>query len=100
MGTVGPYQLGDHLILLCLVDGGDPPPAVIWTRDGEVWDSDQDKTQRGSDKGHRRNSLVISHLDRGHSGATFSCRATNNNVTVAPTTNINIHINMPILDIR
>ena len=44
MGTVGPYQLGDPLILVCMVRGGDPAPRVYWTRDGEVWDDRMDKT--------------------------------------------------------
>ena len=98
MGTVGPYQLDDDLILVCLAEGGDPLPRVTWSRDGQVWDSQQDTV--ASTENHQRNTLVISPLDRSHAGATFHCNAANNNVTQPPTTPITVQINMPVLDIR
>ena len=68
MGSVGPYLLGQSLILVCMAEG-DPSPHVVWTRDGERWDEDMDPSQSSS--GQRRNTLVISPLERQHSGNRF-----------------------------
>jgi len=38
LGQVGPFRLGTPLILVCLVEGGDPEPAVVWWRDGQPFD--------------------------------------------------------------
>ena len=37
MGSVGPYMLGTALILVCMAEG-EPPPRVVWLRDGVLWD--------------------------------------------------------------
>ena len=37
MGSVGPFLIGDALILVCMAQG-DPPPKVVWLRDGQTWD--------------------------------------------------------------
>ena len=34
---------------------GDPPPRVVWTRDGARWDEEMDP---GADSSQRRNTLV------------------------------------------
>ena len=39
MGSVGPYLLGKALILVCMAEG-EPPPRVVWLRDGVVWDEE------------------------------------------------------------
>ena len=48
----------------------------------------------------RRNTLVISPLERIHAGNTMRCVAENNNVSQAPYTDIMLEMNMPLLDIR
>ena len=48
----------------------------------------------------RRNTLVISPLERIHAGNTMRCVAENNNVSHAPYTDIMLEMNMPVLDIR
>ena len=30
MGDIGPFRLGKPLILVCIVEGGDPTPQVSW----------------------------------------------------------------------
>lgn len=35
-GVLGPLQEGNALEISCSVAGGDPPPFVVWKRDGEV----------------------------------------------------------------
>ena len=34
-GNAGPYTTGDTVILNCLATGGNPPPLIQWTKDGE-----------------------------------------------------------------
>ena len=40
MGNLGPFRLGQPLILVCIVEGGDPLPKVVWFRDGVVEDAE------------------------------------------------------------
>ena len=96
-GQVGPYLLGQSVILVCMAEG-DPPPSVVWTRDGERWDEDMDPSQ--STTGQRRNTLVISPLERQHAGNKFRCLAENNHISQPPFTDIVIEMNLPVLDIR
>ena len=78
MGLVGPFRLRQPLILVCLVEGGNPKPEVSWWRNGLIWDTDQDpKTYEDV----LQNTLVISQLDRTYHDSIFECRAINNNVT-------------------
>ena len=46
---------------------GEPAPEVIWTRDGTVWDEEMDPGP-GDTGGQRRNTLVVSPLEREHAG--------------------------------
>ena len=48
----------------------------------------------------KRNTLVISPLERIHAGNTMRCVAENNNVSQAPYTDIMLEMNMQVLDIR
>ena len=78
MRDIGPFRLRQPLILVCLVEGGNPKPEVSWWRDGMLWDKDHDpKTYEDV----LQNTLVISQLDRTYHDSTFECRAINNNVT-------------------
>ena len=85
MGSVGPYLLGQSLILVrcapenlktkvsaqvCMAEG-EPAPEVIWTRDGTVWDEEMDPGLRQGEGGQRRNTLVVSPLEREHAGNRF-----------------------------
>ena len=97
MGSVGPYQLGQSLILVCMAEG-DPPPLVVWTRDGEVWDEVMDPGAGGG--GQRRNTLVISPLEREHSGTRLSCRAENEHIQQPPHTDISLELSLPVLEVR
>ena len=87
MGSVGPYLLGQSLILVtytrenyedndivqvCMAEG-EPAPEVIWTRDGTVWDEEMDPGLKKREGGQRRNTLVVSPLKREHAGNRFVC---------------------------
>jgi hypothetical protein len=61
MGNLGPFRLGQPLILVCLVEGGDPAPRVVWFRDGVVEDAEVDPSTY---EDVLQNTLVISELDR------------------------------------
>ena len=82
MGSVGPYLLGQSLILVrcalenlrakacvkvCMAEG-EPAPEVIWTRDGTLWDEEMDPGLKKGEGGQRRNTLVVSPLEREHAG--------------------------------
>ena len=53
-----------------------------------------------STTGQRRNTLVISPLERQHAGNKFRCLAENNHISQPPFTDIVIEMNLPVLDIR
>ncbi len=36
------FRLRQALLLVCLVEGGNPAPKVVWWRDGVVWDNEGD----------------------------------------------------------
>ena len=48
----------------------------------------------------KRNTLVISPLERIHAGNKLRCVAENNNVSHAPYTDIVLEMSMPVMDIR
>ncbi len=81
MGNLGPFRLGDPVILVCIVEGGEPRPRVVWFRDGLVEDTDVDPSTY---EDVLQNTLVLSALDRTHHASLFECRAINNNVTDPP----------------
>lgn len=94
MGTVGPFRLKQPLILVCLVEGGNPKPDVFWFRDGSLWDQELDPSTY---EDVLQNTLVISELGRSFQGSTFECKAINNNVTKPPSSKVKITLEMPIL---
>ena len=61
MGTVGPFRLKQPLILVCLVEGGNPKPDVFWYRDNILFDQELDPSTY---EDVLQNTLVISELDR------------------------------------
>ncbi|XP_040568747.1 roundabout homolog 1 [Lepeophtheirus salmonis] len=97
MGEIGPFALGEALILLCTVDRGNPRPAVSWWRNGELWDDEPDPNTFDE---VQQNTLVIAALDRSHHGNEFSCVARNNNVTGSPSSRVKVILRMPVLDIH
>ena len=97
MGSVGPYSLGQSLILVCMAEGS-PPPRVVWTLEGEQWDTEMDPGQAGL--AQRRNTLVISPLEREHAGAALSCRAENDHIQQPPHTDLSLELSLPVLQVR
>ena len=89
MGAVGPYRLGETLILVCMAEG-EPAPRVSWLWDGQLWDGEEDPMEGAV--GQTRNTLVLSPLERRHAGARLTCQAKNNDVTIAPHTDITLEL--------
>ena len=56
------------MILVCLVEGGNPKPDVFWFRDNEVWDRELDPSTY---EDVLQNTLVLSELDRAFHVSTF-----------------------------
>ena len=71
MGTVGPYRLGQPLILVC-VGEGDPAPDLVWLRNRRTFDTEMDPGVGRKDR--QRNTMVVSSLAREHAGNTFTCQ--------------------------
>ncbi|TRY71530.1 hypothetical protein TCAL_11940 [Tigriopus californicus] len=96
MGNIGPFRLKKPLILVCIVEGGNPLPEVSWWRDGQMFDQEGDPSTY---EDVLQNTLVISALDRTFHDSLFECRAINNNVTEPPTSSVSIKLELPILEI-
>ena len=61
MGSIGPFRLKQPLILVCLVEGGNPLPEISWWRNGVIWDAESDPSTY---EDVLQNTLVIQALDR------------------------------------
>ncbi|XP_071035295.1 protein turtle homolog B isoform X1 [Parasteatoda tepidariorum] len=91
----GPHNLGSRLILICEVEGGKPPPTVTWWKDSILLD---DSYQVHS---HIvRNELVVDSLDRNDLHSSFSCQASNNNISAPVVTSVTLDMNLPPLEVQ
>jgi hypothetical protein len=108
--VVGPYSLGDTVVLKCITAGGkaglhacplsmcvnanvchvlagDPPPQVTWWRDSHLADSSFESTSYGRAV---QNTLTVASLGRDHLGAAYTCQASNNNISLPASARVNI----------
>ncbi|OQR79093.1 hemicentin-2-like [Tropilaelaps mercedesae] len=94
--VIGPYNEGDKLILVCQVEGGNPPPVVTWWRESFLLD-DQYNVSNGISK----NVLEIPALTRNDLMATLTCTASNNNISYPVSSSVIVDLNYnPILSLR
>ncbi|XP_076325621.1 neural cell adhesion molecule 2-like [Tachypleus tridentatus] len=93
---IGPYNEGDRLTLTCHVEGGKPTPSVTWWRESVLLDDSYDTTIFGE----VRNKLDIKHLQRHDLMATFTCQASNNNISLPITSTVTIDMNFRPLTVR
>ncbi|KRT85297.1 Immunoglobulin, partial [Oryctes borbonicus] len=86
----GPYDEGGDVMLTCIVRGGKPAPSIKWWRGEKLIDSTETKSGFQS---ARSNQLVIRGLQRSDQHASFTCQASNNNISqpVSATTSIEIY---------
>ncbi|XP_054259110.1 synaptogenesis protein syg-2-like [Macrosteles quadrilineatus] len=75
----GPYEEGSEMNLRCIVKGGQPPPVVKWWRGPTLLEARETNSSR--DLSVRESRLLVRRLDRSDLHATYTCTASNNNVT-------------------
>ncbi|XP_049524613.1 hemicentin-2-like [Dermacentor silvarum] len=76
--VLGPYNEGATVLLVCEVEGGDPPPEVVWYKDGELLDASFSVLWP---QGVVRNELRLGPLRRRDLLVALQCTASNNNLT-------------------
>ncbi|XP_050043269.1 neural cell adhesion molecule 1-like [Dermacentor andersoni] len=74
-GTVGPYDEGSRLSLLCRVKGGKPSPVLTWKRNGNYFPTKALTSVAGDVK---QSKLTLSSLQRSDLMATYTCVSSNN----------------------
>ncbi|XP_064467309.1 hemicentin-2-like [Ornithodoros turicata] len=89
-GTVGPYNEGALLILHCHVNGGKPEPRVVW-RQGTT---QLHRVYHQTEEGVKKATLHVRTLRREHLGTTFTCEASNNNLTEPARTSVKLTMNL------
>ena len=91
-GVVGPYQVGETVILKCVSDGhADPPPALSWWRDARLIDSTFESAQYGQNV-VVQNTLTLTEVTRADLGAQLTCEAKNNNVSMPARTRVTLDL--------
>ncbi|OQR75156.1 titin-like [Tropilaelaps mercedesae] len=95
-GPIGPFNEGDSLKLTCQAEHGKPRPAVTWWKDFRMIDDSYTFIQ---EENVVKNVLEIEALTRGDALTGFTCKAANNNVTVAASTSVTIDLNLKPQDV-
>ncbi|XP_023288397.1 nephrin [Orussus abietinus] len=90
-GEAGPYEEGGDMKLTCLVSGGRPEPSVKWWRGETLLEP---KDSRGDFPDLRRNTLLVTGLTRSHSGAVFTCQASNDNVSQPVSASVTVRLHL------
>ncbi|KAG8192242.1 hypothetical protein JTE90_014100 [Oedothorax gibbosus] len=93
--TIGPYDEGSYVSLICEAEGI-PHPTVTWWRDSVL----VDETSTQTSQGYVRNELPLPKLHRSDLLMTYTCQATNTNLTVPVSASVTIDINLKPLDVR
>ncbi len=106
MRKLGPYKVGDSVVLKCVATGGEksgenlpriwrilrpffagqPSPRVTWWRDHALLDDSVDEV-RGAEV---TNELRLGDLARGDLHAALTCQASNNNLSVPASTSVRL----------
>ncbi|RWS04740.1 nephrin-like protein, partial [Dinothrombium tinctorium] len=95
-GTVGPYDEGSDLVVICEADGGKPLPSVSWWKNDVLLDS----TYSPAPHGHIRNELRLSNLNRSDFETEITCKASNTNLTVPKQSSIILDMNLKPLEVK
>nr|XP_045587049.1 junctional adhesion molecule A-like [Procambarus clarkii] len=107
VGAAGPYTVGQRPSLTCRVQGGDPPPAVTWWRDGRLVDGtyhhqslpsratviSNSSSRDGVEPGPIVvNTINLRALKKEDLRSTYTCQATNHDL--APTKETAVELDM------
>ena len=87
---LGPYRLGQTLVVSCSVLGGRPPPSVTWWRESQVVD-----TSFQREKSRVTNTLTIPNLNRNHLHTILTCQASNSNASLPVSTSVKLDLTFP-----
>ncbi|XP_045127672.1 synaptogenesis protein syg-2-like isoform X2 [Portunus trituberculatus] len=94
--TVGPYNEGESMSLICEVNGGKPTPQVTWWMNGRLLDDVSERLRP-----HLvTNRLTINHLTRSHLQANLVCEASNSNNSLPVKSDIRIEMNFKPLSVN
>jgi len=74
--SAGPVNSGSSVHLICIAEGGKPSPTLLWHRNNLLIDSSME--EKG---GQVRNELIIPQVGEKEAKDSFSCSASNNNIT-------------------
>ncbi|XP_063887352.1 hemicentin-2-like [Scylla paramamosain] len=116
--VVGPYLLGDVVVLTCIAHGGRPRPWVVWVEGSRVLDAEMESesymnitdtladglnqttnTLAGAQTEEPFNTLTLGPLTRGHLLMEFTCTAANSNLTVPAALQITLEMSLPPLTV-
>ncbi|XP_068225626.1 neural cell adhesion molecule 2-like [Palaemon carinicauda] len=119
-GIVGPLQEGEMLHLICIANGGSPPPLVVWFENTKLIDSHMESDNGdqlnitlntgptsetiSSDtslelNGNPYNSLTLGPLARKDLKLLLTCEASNNNITLPTSVVVMIDMLLPPLSV-
>ena len=87
---LGPYRLGQTLVVSCSVLGGRPPPSVTWWRESQVMD-----TSFQREESRVTNTLTIPNLNRDHLNTILTCQASNSNSSLPVSTSVKVDLTFP-----
>ncbi|XP_068231364.1 neural cell adhesion molecule 2-like [Palaemon carinicauda] len=119
-GVVGPLQEGEMLHLICIANGGSPPPLVVWFENTRLIDSHMESddgdhhnaslntgsiTETISSEtsfelsGNPYNSLTLGPLTRKDLKLLLTCEASNNNLTLPTSVVVMVDMLLPPLSV-
>ena len=84
---LGPYKLGQTLVVTCSVLGGRPTPSVTWYMDREIVDTSFQK-----EESRVVNTLTIDNLKREHLDTILTCQAVNSNDSIHKITSVKLDL--------
>ncbi len=87
-GVVGPYLLGETVVLKCISSGGAPSPELTWWVDGQLRDSTFEETYAGT----VQNTLTLRKVRRGDLGRHLTCQAKNNDLSMPERAKVTIDL--------
>ncbi|XP_066963446.1 nephrin-like [Macrobrachium rosenbergii] len=93
--TAGPYLEGGRVVLTCKTIGGRPSPTLVWLRNGVIVGDSYTVDHRGQ----VRNLLHLDNLSRKLLDTSYTCRASNSNITQALDATVAINLTLAPLTI-
>ncbi|KAF8773653.1 Nephrin like protein [Argiope bruennichi] len=94
-GVIGPFNLGETLIITCEALGGHPIPTLSWSG---TFDNSSAAYQLNTT--NTTSSLIIPLLKRSDQWTHFTCTAWNSPLTAPKSITVTIEINLPPLDVK